>query len=79
MGILAGGITQGQAIALILLCAFLFLFILVDIYLVLHLRRKNKKLAKKNDFAFDNEREGTGSAVNKQGDAEESEKNGGEK
>ena len=50
MSLLAGGITHGQALTLILLSAFLFLFIIADIYLVLALRRKNKKLAKNSDM-----------------------------
>lgn len=49
MNLLAGGITQGQAVSLILLCVFLIVFLIADIYLVLSLRRKNKKLAKNAD------------------------------
>ena len=50
MGLLAGGITHGQAVALVLLCIFLIVFIVADIYLVLFLRRGNKKLAKDADI-----------------------------
>ncbi len=53
MDILAGSITKGQAVALILLCVFVFIFIVVDIYLVLSLRRKNKKLAKNSENYLD--------------------------
>ena len=49
MNILAGAITQGQAVSLILLFVFLFVFLVADIYLVLSLRRKNKKLAKNSE------------------------------
>lgn len=47
MSLLSSGITHGQAVSLILLCVFLVLFIIFDIFLVLTLRRKNKKLADK--------------------------------
>ena len=50
MSLLAGGMTHGQAVALVLLCVFLIVFFIVDIYLVLFLRRKNKKLANSNDL-----------------------------
>lgn len=50
MRLLAGGITHGQALSLILLCVFLVLFIIFDIFLVLSLRRKNKKLADRIDI-----------------------------
>lgn len=46
MRLLADAITHGQAVALVLLCVFLVIFIIIDVYLVLSLRRKNKKLAK---------------------------------
>ena len=49
MGLLAGAITHGQALTLILLCVFLLVFLMIDIYLVLSLRRKNKKFVKNTD------------------------------
>lgn len=51
MVLLSGGITHGQAVSIVILCIFLFLFVVADIYLVLFLRRRNKKLAKNNDSA----------------------------
>ncbi len=54
--ILAGTITQGQAVSLILLFIFLFAFLVADIYLVLFLRRKNKKLARDADTADGDEK-----------------------
>ena len=50
MGLLSGAITHGQAVTLVLLCIFLIAFFIIDIYLVLSLRRKNKKLAKSNEI-----------------------------
>ena len=50
MYLIAAAITRGQAVWIVSLCTLLFLFISVDIYLVLSLRRKNKKLAKKSEF-----------------------------
>ncbi len=55
MILLAGEVTKGQAVALILLCVVLFLFIVFDIYLVLSLRRKNKKLVRRSDVVSDDE------------------------
>ena len=55
MSLLAGGITHGQAVVLVLLCIFLIAFIVVDIYLVLFLRRRNKELAKKSELKYDGE------------------------
>lgn len=55
MGLLAGDITHGQAVALVLLCIFLIVFIVVDVYLVLFLRRGNKKLAKSVEKTIDGE------------------------
>ena len=46
---LAGGIAHGQAVALVLLCIFLIIFIVVDVYLVLFLHRRNKKLAQNTE------------------------------
>ena len=46
MGLLAGAITHGQAVTLVLLCVFLIIFLIADVYLVLFLRRRNKKLLK---------------------------------
>ena len=65
MGLLAGGITHGQAVALVLLCIFLIVFIIADVYLVLFLRRGNKKLAKNADITTDSESkdEGTSSTT----------------
>ena len=48
---LLAGITHGQAVTLVLFCVFLIVFIIVDVYLVLFLHRRNKKLAKKADFS----------------------------
>ena len=48
MILLAGSITHGQAVAIALLCVFLIIFIIVDVYLVLFLHRRNKKLAQNN-------------------------------
>ena len=53
MSLLAGAITHGQAVTLVLLCIFLIIFIIVDIYLVLSLHRKNIKLAKSNEIDSD--------------------------
>lgn len=47
MPLLAGSITHGQAVAIILLCILLFCFIVANVFLVLMLRRKNKRLAVK--------------------------------
>lgn len=55
MILLAGEVTKGQVVALILLCVVLFLFIVFDIYLVLSLRRKNKKLVRRSDVVSDDE------------------------
>ena len=55
MSLLAGGITHGQAVVLVLLCILLIVFIVVDIYLVLFLHRRNKKLAKKSHLNSDSE------------------------
>ena len=55
MILLAGEVTKGQAVALILLCVVLVLFIVFDIYLVLSLRRKNKKLVRRSDVVSDDE------------------------
>ncbi len=71
MILLAGDVTKGQAVALILLCVVLFLFIVFDIYLVLSLRRKNKKLVKRSDVVSDDE-SGT-STIEEKTDASETE------
>ncbi len=55
MILLAGEVTKGQVVALILLCVVLFLFIVFEIYLVLSLRRKNKKLVRRSDVVSDDE------------------------
>ena len=52
---LLAGITHGQAVMLVLLCVFLIAFIIVDVYLVLFLHRRNKKLAKNADLSSDND------------------------
>ena len=49
MELLAGGITHGQAVALLFLCIFLIVFIIWNIYLVLFLHRRNKKLAQSKE------------------------------
>ena len=65
MNLLAGGITHGQAVALALLCIFLIIFIVADVYLVLFLRRRNKKLAKNTDLVSVSEKDdGTSTEVN---------------
>ncbi len=56
MVLLAGDVTKGQVVALILLCVVLFLFIVFDIYLVLSLRRKNKKLVNRSGPVSDDKR-----------------------
>ena len=62
---LLADITHGQAVTLVLLCVFLIVFIIVDVYLVLFLRRRNKKLAKNSDLTSDNEStDGTSSTIN---------------
>ena len=53
MRLLSGGITHGQAVALVLLCVFLIVFIVVNIYLVLFLHRKNKKIADNSTLPAD--------------------------
>ena len=64
MSLLAGGMTHGQAVALLLLCIFLIVFIIVDVYLVLFLRRKNKKLANgTNNLTAESEDKGTGTTT----------------
>ena len=55
MTVLAGGITHGQAVAIALLFIFLIVFLIVDIYLVLFLRSKNKKLAKNREIVSEND------------------------
>lgn len=62
MGLLAGSITHGQTVALILLCVFLIVFIVVDVYMVLFLRRKNKKLAKNTYLISDEEKDTAGTS-----------------
>lgn len=62
MGLLAGGTTHGQAVALVLLCIFLVVFIVADVYLVLFLRRGNKKLAKNADLNSDSESKDDGTS-----------------
>ena len=64
MGLLAGGITPGQTVALVLLCIFLSIFVIFDVYLVLFLRRKNKKLAKNADTDDKNKDDGTSDTIN---------------
>ena len=61
MSLLAGGMTHGQAVALILLFIFLVIFIVVDVYLVLFLHRRNKKLAKNADTHNSKNNDGTSS------------------
>ncbi|MDE7438957.1 MAG: hypothetical protein K2N23_00350 [Clostridia bacterium] len=56
MVLLTNGITYGQAVAIVLLSIFLIVFIIADIYMVLSLRRKNKKLAKSTDATVENEK-----------------------
>ena len=58
MSLLAGSITHGQAVVLVLLSILLIVFVVADIYLVLFLHRRNKKLAQNtemihNDKNFD--------------------------
>ena len=66
MNLLAGGITHGQAVILVLLCIFLIIFIIVDIYLVLFLRRRNKRLAKNIHLNCDDDNvDDTDSTANK--------------
>ena len=64
MGLLAGGITHGQAVALVLLCIFLIIFIVADVYLVLFLRRRNKKLAQNAEKDKDDSVDGTSTTIN---------------
>ena len=64
MSILAGGITHGQAVALVLLCIFLIIFIVVDVYLVLFLHRRNKKLANDTDLVAEESGDGTSITTN---------------
>ena len=61
---LLAGITHGQAVTLVLLCVFLIIFIIADVYLVLFLRRRNKKLAKNAKLASENRNERTSSTEN---------------
>ena len=63
---LLAGITHGQAVMLVLLCVFLIVFIIVDVYLVLILHRRNKKLAKNADLASDKESEDETSTTNEE-------------
>ena len=53
MSLLAGGISHGQAVVLVLLSVFLIIFVVADIYLVLFLHRKNKRLAQKSNLICD--------------------------
>ena len=46
MTLLSSGMTHGQAVALVLLCVFSLIFIIFDVYLVLFLHRRNKRIAK---------------------------------
>ena len=65
MYLLAGGITPGQTIALVLLCIFLIIFVIADVCLVLFLRRRNSKLAKDIDSGDDKNKDGgTSTAIN---------------
>ena len=65
MVLLAGGITPGQTVALVLLCIFLIIFVIFDVYLVLFLRRRNKKLAKNAETEDDkNKDSGTSTTIN---------------
>ena len=67
MNLLAGAITHGQAVALVILCIFLIIFIVADIYLVLFLRRRNKKLAQNTDLICNSENnDGTSTEVNEE-------------
>ena len=63
MSLLAGGITHGQAVALILLCVFLIIFVVLDVCLLLFLRRKNKKLANDADNSTDIEGDDEGTNI----------------
>lgn len=64
MNLLAGGIAHGQAVALVLLCIFLIIFIVVDVYLVLFLHRRNKKLAQNTEKDEGVSSDGTSSTMN---------------
>lgn len=55
MSLLAADMTHGQAVALILLFIFLIIFIVVDVYFVLFLHRRNKKLAREVEPINDSE------------------------
>ena len=63
MSLLAGGMTHGQAVALVLLCVFLAVFIVLDVCLVLFLRRRNKKLAKNAEISNESEGNGDGTST----------------
>lgn len=65
MCLLAGSITHGQAVVLVLLSIFLMIFVVADIYLVLFLHRKNKRLAQNSQLISDDKNnDGTDSTVN---------------
>ena len=64
MSLLAGGITHGQAIALVCLCIFSIIFIIVDVYFVLYLHRRNKKLARDKRLNDDEDNINDGKNIN---------------
>ena len=55
MSLLTADMTHGQAVALILLFVFLIIFIVADVYFVLFLHRRNKKLAQEVELHDDSE------------------------
>ena len=65
MSLLVADMTHGQAVALVLLFIFLIIFIVLDVYFVLFLHRRNKKLAQEVKRYNDNERnDGTSTTLN---------------
>ena len=68
MSLLAGSITHGQAIVLVLLSVLLIVFVVADIYLVLFLHRRNKRLAQNTELIRDNNNfDGTDSTATNDG------------
>ena len=63
MNLLAGGIAYGQAVALVILCVSLIVFTIIDVYLVLFLRRRNKKLAKNVEISAESEYDSDGTST----------------
>ena len=63
MSLLVADMTHGQAVALILLFIFLIVFIIVDVYFVLFLHRRNKKLAQEAELLDDIENDDGTSTV----------------